>query len=302
MNSFPSKFTISSGILHTSIKILKYFHQDISYKDISKFRNVFITDIKYPLYFLEKCGYIKSIKGDDYVLIKNIIIGSHIEQFKELLRSYIIEFKPIWTDRIKWGLSTFIKDLNSNEIHCFNEVNLLDFKNFDNVMWWNELPFYENMNLNLRTIGSLGEFLSITYERDRIKIEPTHISLLGGYHGYDILSKVTESDIRNKLIECKTTINIAKCLLHLTINEWETALNNKEDYFFHVWILNIKENIATLYEFPVSEMIMHIPSPSISQLGKFTNAELDLTTLLKDTIPTSRYDNLSLFGYHLQEL
>jgi hypothetical protein len=301
MNSFQNNFTISSGIIHTSIKILDYFSHEVNLKDIANIKNVFLTDIKYPILFLEKCGYIKTLKNNEYVLLKNISNQNYIEQFKELLYQYIIEFKPIWINRIKWGLSSFTKDLSANELHCFKEVNLLDFDNFSNIIWWNNLPYFDEQNINLRTIGAIGEFLSLKYEKDRINLTPTHTSLLGGFHGYDILSKMQTGSNENKFIECKSTTNHNDCLINITINEWETALLNKEFYFFHIWKLHHKEKKSYLYEFSVEQMESHIPIRSVSKLGNFTNAQINLTNLLSQNYPLTQYENLSIFEYHLQE-
>jgi hypothetical protein len=301
MNSILNKLNISSGIIHTSIKILTYFEKEININEINKISVIFNSNIKYSIFFLENCHYIKKISSDRYFIIKEINSNDYKFKVRELLFEYLVNYSPFWTRRIKWGLSSFIKDLTLNETHCFNEAGLLDYSVIENILWWNKLPFFENNNLNLRTIGIIGEQLSIKYENERTKIEPTQISLLGGFHGYDILSKKTDNDYNNIYIECKTTINFKKVLISITKNEWESAIKNKNDYYFHIWIINTKLRFSKLYILSTYEMEFHIPNPSDSNYGVFSIAEIDLTNYILKKEPSVIYENLSLFEYLLQE-
>ena len=132
-----NKFKISSGILHTSIKILEYFKELIISDDIQKINKLFISDLSYSIIFLEQCGYIKKLNNKQYIILKSFDSSEYKLKIKELLKEYIINYNPLWTNRIKWGLSSMTKDLTINELHCFNEVALLDFNKIENIFWWN---------------------------------------------------------------------------------------------------------------------------------------------------------------------
>ena len=290
-----NKFKISSGILHTSIKILEYFKELIISDDIQKINKLFISDLSYSIIFLEQCGYIKKLNNKQYIILKSFDSSEYKLKIKELLKEYIINYNPLWTNRIKWGLSSMTKDLTINELHCFNEVALLDFNKIENIFWWNELPYFEDQNINKRKIGAIGEYLTILYETNKTKSKPIQTSLIGSFHGYDVLSINNNILDTKKFIECKTTIMKDNYIINITINEWETAISNKDIYFFHIWKLDIKTKISVLYEISVEEMVEHIPKPSDSNYGNFTNASINLTTLLKDKKSSIEYNNLLIF-------
>ena len=300
MSSSQNKLQLSSGILHTSIKILQNFKKVVKLQEILDLHKIFISEVQYSLIFLENCEYIKHISTNDYIILKSLEPIDYKNQLKELLYNYIIYYKPLWTERIKWGLSSFIKDMTLNESHCFQEVSLLDFENIENIFWWNKLPFYENENLSQRKVGAIGEFLTLKYEKKRSESTPIHISLLGSYHGYDILSLDNKYSNNKKLIECKATTSIKDIIINITRNEWDTALLNAQNYYFHIWKLDIQKRRAILYEITTDELSIHIPNPSNSTYGYFTNANVNLTKILKDKNTTIEYDNLLFFEYLLQ--
>lgn len=301
MNSFQNNLKISSGIIHTSIKILNYFKKEISVDEIYELSNIFNSNIKYSLIFLEECQFIKRITPTKYFIIKEIKSLKYIDIVRDLLNEYLIHYSPFWTKRIKWGLSSFTKDLSLNEIHCFNEANLLDFSNIDNILWWNKLPYFEDNNLNLRSIGIIGEQLSIKYENEIKGYTTTHVSLLGGFHGYDILSKENNNPLSNIYIECKTTTKQNQTVISITNNEWETAIKNSNNYFFHIWVINTNIKSSKLYVINVDDMKIHIPNPSDSKFGIFSTAEINLTSYINKMDPVIIYENLSIFEYLLQE-
>ena len=301
MSSTQNNINISSGIIHTSIKILTYFKKEINVNEINEISNVFNSNVKYSFLFLEKCQYIKKINSNKYFILKGINSIDYNDKVKELLYEYLIYFTPFWTKRIKWGLSTFIKDLSLNETHCFNEVSLLDYTNIENIFWWNKLPFFDDNNINLRTIGIIGEQLSLRYEFEKTGKTPTQTSLLGGFHGYDILSNEKNNPLINIYIECKTTIIQNKISISITNNEWESALKNENQYFFHIWNINLNLKLSKLYIISVNEMKIHIPNPSDSKFGFFSIAVIDLTNYIENVNPVIIYENLSIFEYLLQE-
>ena len=301
MSFTQNNISISSGIIHTSIKILNYFKKEINIDEINEISNIFNSNIKYSLIFLDKCQFIKKINSNKYYILKDLKSIEYKEKINELLYEYLINFTPFWTKRIKWGLSTFLKDLTVNELHCFTESSLLDYNNIDNIFWWNKLPFYDDNNINLRTIGIIGEHLSIKYETEKTGQKPTQTSLLGGYHGYDILSKKINNLNENIYIECKSTINQKRIQISITKNEWESATNNNNDYYFHIWSINQKYKNSKLYIISSNEMKYHIPNPSDSKFGVFSIAEIDLTNYISKIEPNIIYENLSLFEYLPQE-
>lgn len=282
--NYWTKYGLTSGLINSSIRLLEIFssHKRLSYNDVLTNQNLITTDLTQTLFFLQDLKLI-NIFHDEIVIIDSLEFDEKPEFiYKKILRSYILVFQPVWTNRLHWGIKTVLSDLALDESHCFKEAGLINLEDFNVSKWWYSLPVYGNTENHISTNGLIGEFLTMDYEEYRIGIRPRMISSESSSHGYDIMSKQNSVESTNKLIEVKTISNSNEQRIFLSNFEWQTALKNIDNYVFHFWVLKNDEGFAILYEFNVSDLINHIPLESPSGFGLFDSAKIEISSLLNE--------------------
>jgi len=141
---------------------------------------------------------------------------------------------------------------------CFKECGLFDELNDEIIGFWDKLSLaYRNYSQKKMTeIGRAGEKLSYDHEKERTGFDPIWQSVESNLAGFDVLSVLSFNDRTKLKIEVKTTTsNIEFAKIHITKNEWNTAINSL-NYIFHLWHL---KNTPKLYTVTVEEMKNHIP-------------------------------------------
>lgn len=124
-------------------------------------------------------------------------------------------------------------------------------------------------------IGRTGEKLSYEFEKDRTGQYPIWQSVESNLSGFDLLSIVEKSNAKKLRIEVKaTTSNLNYAKVHLSKNEWETALASI-NYIFHLWHIN---DTPKLYTTSVEEMNNHIPIDSGE--GNWESVEIPFKVLI----------------------
>lgn len=138
-----------------------------------------------------------------------------------------------------------------------------------------------NLEVNSKDIGDIGETLVEGHEKERLKINghpelvhlvmkiPTEFAV-----GYDISSRELDSSLRN--IEVKTTIStrpIAFNRIHMTKNEWAAADSYRERYYVYRLMISkydiklfVMRNPVQLYK---NDLINIIPDDGVDVT--FTN-------------------------------
>lgn len=297
--NYWTKYGITSGLINSSIRLLEIFsrHKELSYNEVMANQNIIQTDLTQSLFFLQDLSLIHVFR-DEIVIIEPFEFEDRPELiYKKILKSYIMVFQPVWTNRLHWGVKAVLSDFTLDESHCFKEAGLIDLEDFNVSKWWYSLPVYGNTQNDKSTNGLIGEFLTMDYEESRIGIRPRMMSTESSNHGYDVMSKWSSIESTNKLIEVKTIVNSNNQIIFLSNFEWQTALKNKDIYIFHFWVLKNDEGTAILYEFNVSDLMSHIPLESLSGFGLFDSAKIEVSSLLRDQ--ASIY-NSSLAKYKIE--
>lgn len=110
---------------------------------------------------------------------------------------------------------------------------------------------------SLSEIGRRGERLTVEYETSRLGQPPKWIALDSSSEGYDVLSRVSSSDMRRLTIEVKASERPLSCAaFHLTRNEWEIAQESL-NHAFHLW--NMSGSQPLLAVISVTQLSSHIP-------------------------------------------
>ncbi|MFK9091722.1 protein NO VEIN domain-containing protein [Bacillus salipaludis] len=185
-------------------------------------------------------------------------------QLRDTLKNMIIQLRPFWAKVSYLGRAKVKHILCEDSIQCLQYAGLLAENPTEDVInWWEEISkIFRIINDEQKLkIGREGEKRTLQLEKQRIlenglNKEPRWIALEDNTVGYDILSYRKNHD--NELYEIKIEVkacSFSPTHLILTRNEWKTALENKNTYFFQIWNLDVNQ----LIEMNVSEMACHIP-------------------------------------------
>jgi hypothetical protein len=177
------------------------------------------------------------------------------------LEDIIEKYRPSWSMKISAGRAEVRKLIPDDIEQIFREAGLYEEWNDELMECWDLLAkhvYFERAANSLR-IGRKAEKLSFFYEKDRTKFSPHWQSIDSNYSGYDILSVLSNDDLRKICIEVKgTEQSINEAFFTVTRNEWQTA-ENKDFYKFHLWLL---KGDPKLIELDSSEVFPHIPKDS----------------------------------------
>ncbi len=193
------------------------------------------------------------------------------------LEDMISNFNPVWASLIPKGRSETKNFLPQDALQCFKECGLFGKLTEELIGFWDKLALaYRNYSqIRMTEIGRTGEKLSYGYERNRTDQDPVWQSVESNLSGFDLLSIVEKMDNQKLKIEVKaTTSNLNYAKIHISKNEWETALASV-NYIFHLWHIN---ETPKLYITTVGEMGKHIPIDSGE--GKWESAEVPFKAVI----------------------
>lgn len=193
------------------------------------------------------------------------------------LEDLISHFNPFWGGLLTKGRTEAKNFLPDEVVQCFRECGLFGELDDSLVAFWDKLAMaYRNYSQKRMTeIGRIGEKLSLEYELKRTGLKPIWQAVESNLSGFDILS-VTDNLSKSKLqIEVKaTTSNPKYANIHVSRNEWGTAINS-ENFIFHLWHL---EESPSLYEVGVDSVARHIPQDLCD--GKWESVEIPFHVLV----------------------
>ena len=189
---------------------------------------------------------------------------SRLDTKRGMLMRMIIAEKPKWIRFLRMGATdAFVGKLTSNEKQLFREFGLLTQRGIlsdENAeKWW-----YEAQNLGWdfenevrAEHGKTGEELSMLWEEERTGSRPIWTSRKNSGAGFDIESIQAHDDTNNRLIEVKATTSRS---VFITRNEAKICDENRESYYFHIWILNRDvQKKSILCTANAEEILQHIP-------------------------------------------
>lgn len=208
-----------------------------------------------------KCGWSKLTQSGQIELSdrgKAIAITEYRSALLFQLEDLILNFNPVWASVLTKGRTEAKNFLPQDASQCFKECGLFDELNDEIIGFWDKLSLaYRNYSQKrMAEIGRAGEKLSYDHEKERTTFNPTWQSVESNLAGFDVLSVLSFNDRAKLKIEVKaTTSNIEFAKIHITKNEWNTAINSL-NYIFHLWYLT---DIPKLYIVTVEEMKNHIP-------------------------------------------
>jgi hypothetical protein len=193
------------------------------------------------------------------------------------LEDLISNFNPVWASIIPKGRSEAKNFLPQDALQCFKECGLFGKLTDELIRFWDKLALaYRNYSqIRMTEIGRAGEKLSYEYERNRTGHDPVWQSVESNLSGFDLLSIVKKMDDQKLKIEVKaTTSNLNYAKIHISKNEWETALSSI-NYIFHLWHIN---DTPKLYTATLEEIRKHIPIDSGE--GNWESVELPFKALI----------------------
>lgn len=181
------------------------------------------------------------------------------EGLRTMLVDYIEVEQPPWLQLIPYGRRETLLQAPQSIRQVFVEAGLAYGDDEETVRFWDALAARARGLRDgiLTEIGRRGERLTLQYEKTRTGVEPRWIALESSSDGYDVLSRVSMSDTRRMTIEVKTSERCANyASLHLTRNEWDTALASIAHRFYLWTLAPPRTRLAVL---TVDQIKSHVP-------------------------------------------
>lgn len=162
--------------------------------------------------------------------------AAHESRLRQAILDLIEIEEPFWFQNAAFGRRRVLDFVNVGMAQVFLEAGLVDGVEDDVVAFWDSLAAQARGQKDTRLlgIGRHGERLTIAYEERRTGKTPRWVSIDSNADGYDVLSIVSRDDMRTMTIEVKATQVGVNAVLHLTRNEWESAIEARS-HSFHLW-------------------------------------------------------------------
>jgi hypothetical protein len=274
---------LSPGVLYSCFELLeitgryelKYNKYVQNIKNINLFRSHEALELNLALGFFQKA------KNGKIVLSAQGSKLNHKKDYGHFLSKALLiyseTFKPYWLKYSLYGREKVLR-FCSNEIRqIINEAKLDIGESAETVLFWDKLAeiardIKKGDNLY---IGRLGERISLKYEKERVKAEPTWMAIEDNSAGYDILSIKDVYDEAKVKIEVKTTM-LKNGKFFLTKNEWEEA-NLSKNYLFYLWNLS-QINKPMIGIINKEEVAVHIPKEQ--NLGEWCQTEIPFSAFI----------------------
>lgn len=178
------------------------------------------------------------------------------EELREIVRVLLNQNKMSWVVFCSEDSTAFRTAVPDNWEKILDNCGLFNLADPDIFKWWQALFFKydQDKEARLKKIGDIGESLTYKLEIERVSkdgydpsVKVNWAASIDDTLGFDILSingtyhsndRETPLYIEVKSSELK---NLKFFRFHISRNEWDTALDNLEDYFFYCWV-GVKSN------------------------------------------------------------
>lgn len=267
----------SVGILYSAQEFLRFIKDNpkIDLNFSSQLNTFMLSSPKVILEVSQNCEWIQ-LNTDGYLVVteKGEKISSESSELLALraqIGDLIENEVPTWLPLLARGRAEAKQYLPPDVVQCFTEAGLFSNEITDTIIsWWDRYSKISRKSSkdNKLEIGRLGEKYSLNYERHRTKHEPIWQGFESNLSGFDILSRIDQSDSTPLRIEVKTSFAyIDNAVLYITKNEWYVA-QNSPNYILHLWLLLPKPKMKIV---SVCELEKHIPINNGSGLWESTS-------------------------------
>ena len=247
----------------------------------ASFKTFAVASASDVLELAQRCNWV-ALSVDGKMVVTNrgkVIIGAQSQEasLRVQMKHAIEVFQPAWAQRMRNGREEVRNYLPSEVRQCFDEAELMNEWNEEMIEWWDNLAQAARAKKNdeLLLIGRKAERLSWERELTRTKSKPRWQSLESNFSGFDILSKVDETNASPLRIEVKgSTLRRKEAHFYVTRNEWKVAVTNGS-YRFHLWLL--AHNPPMLIEKDHTEILPHIPMDQGG--GQWQNVQIKVSEL-----------------------
>lgn len=197
-------------------------------------------------------------------LINDIDIDAYTD-FRTLLTLVIEKELPSWLYQLQFGREIVASCLRDNQeidaLQCLESAGLYNKEPDSSIVeWWDHLSGFARSSEDSKKLksGRTGEMFTLEFEAARIAgldVKPKWVSVENNFAGYDVLSfNSSPSGLKQKLIEVKACKSRPICF-YLTKNEWDSAINFGDNYYFHIWYIPKRK----LIELKVPQLEGNIP-------------------------------------------
>jgi hypothetical protein len=180
-------------------------------------------------------------------------------QLRLLLKEYFLRRRDPWLQLAKRGRMHVLLQSPPEILQLFHEAGLAGDVDQETIEFWDDLASLtrkEGDKKNTET-GRVGERMSVQFEHERTGFEPKWMALESNHYGYDILTRVSDSNETPLKIETKCSLaSVSRAKFHLTKFEWQTA-ERSNNYSFHIW--SVSEKATMLAVLNVAQVAPHIP-------------------------------------------
>jgi hypothetical protein len=156
---------------------------------------------------------------------------------RDMVIQLALALTPSWSRLAVQGRATVLNYAPPEVVQCLKESGLAEGSDPATVSWWDQFSSTQRSKEDQKRLeeGRCGERLSYEYEFMRTGSEPRWVALENSGAGYDLLSRVSASDVAPLIIEVKTTVQAwSTGRFWLTQNEWNT-LSRTDHAEVHLW-------------------------------------------------------------------
>jgi len=180
-------------------------------------------------------------------------------QLRLLLKEYFSSRRDPWLQLARRGRMHVLLQSPPEILQLLHEAGLADDVDEETIEFWDDLATLtrnEGDKKNVET-GRVGERMSVQFEHKRTGYEPRWMALESNHYGYDVLTRVSNSNETPLKIETKCSLaTVSHAKFHITKFEWQTA-EQSNNYNFHIW--SVSEKATMLAVLNVAQVAPHIP-------------------------------------------
>lgn len=221
----------------------------------------------------------------------------NIAVIRAILSRIINEYNYHWLIYFSEDVQTFKARIPRQWVDLLNSARLFQFEDEDVLSWWkvNLEKFHEYDERKKKEIGDIGEKLTIEHEKSRLARDgidnPHHYvkwaARFGNSYGFDVLSirghllkRVYNINDEIQIeVKASVTSNEKTFRFRVTKNEWNTAQEHINSYFFFCWTgVKIQDGTASSgpYIIPAKDIQSHFPDDSDSPICEWSECRLNV--------------------------
>lgn len=275
--------TFSVGVLYSTQELLRFVGEKNMSPDefCSSFKTFAVAAAIDVLEIAQRCSWIAlTVDGRMAVTARGQVVlkaSSQEAGLRMQIKHAIEVFQPAWAQRMRNGREEVRRYLPAEILQCLDEAGLMEDWDELIINWWDELAQAARAKKNdeLLQIGRKAERMSWEYELERTKVKPRWQALESNFSGFDILSRIDESNSGPLRIEVKGSAQPHReAMFYVTRNEWDVAITNGS-YRFHIWLLS--HNPPLLIDKSHTEILPNIPLNK--GCGKWWNVQIRVSEL-----------------------